>query len=227
MLRYDVISIGCMQQNRYLGGGEAPAARQADARPSHATVTLLRDDDACILVDPSLPGPLLEQLLHDRVGVSPGDVDAVFLTTFRPIHRRGIELFDDADWLIAPPERAWALEHLTAAVEAGGDDAAEAELVMAGRLKNAPDQLSSAVSLFPSPGASAGSAALLLTPPTVTIAVAGDAVVHADYFFNGAAWEGAADVERARESLTEIVEIADLIIPGHDNLLFNPRGRFF
>jgi len=38
---------------------------------------------------------------------------------------------------------------------------------------------------------------------------------------------GAWDAEQAKESLKEAVEIADVIIPGHDNTLLNPTKRYF
>ena len=38
---------------------------------------------------------------------------------------------------------------------------------------------------------------------------------------------GAADVEQARESFQEAVEIADVLIPGRDNLIVNPTKRPF
>jgi glyoxylase-like metal-dependent hydrolase (beta-lactamase superfamily II) len=225
VIHYDVISIGFIRQNRFLDAGNADAPAQ---RPSHATTTLIRDEGATILVDPSLPGQILAPLLGERVGLSPGDVDAVFLTTLRPTHRRGLTLFENADWLVSPIERQFVLEQLAEQNEAHpDDDAIAAELAIVGRCKDADDKLSPGVSLFPAPGASVGSAALLVTPPAVTVAVAGDAIVHGEHFVNGAIWQGAADAEQARESMVELIEIADLIVPGHDNILLNPRGRFF
>jgi glyoxylase-like metal-dependent hydrolase (beta-lactamase superfamily II) len=34
-------------------------------------------------------------------------------------------------------------------------------------------------------------------------------------------YEGAADTDAALESLQSIIEIADIIIPGHDNVIFS------
>ena len=44
----------------------------------------------------------------------------------------------------------------------------------------------------------------------------------AEHVEQGRVLRGAADIAAARESLTETIEIADVIIPGHDNLLLNP-----
>jgi hypothetical protein len=35
----------------------------------------------------------------------------------------------------------------------------------------------------------------------------------------------AQDLEKAKESMSEIYEIADLIVPGYDNLFINPRTQ--
>ena len=36
---------------------------------------------------------------------------------------------------------------------------------------------------------------------------------------------GAFDVAQARDSLAEAMEIADVIVPGHDNICLNPTRR--
>ena len=78
--------------------------------------------------------------------------------------------------------------------------------------------------LYPLPGASVGSAGLLLTPPTWTILIAGDAALTIDHVERGQVWEGCADPEAAMESLQDMLEVADLIVCGHDNVMFAPRA---
>jgi glyoxylase-like metal-dependent hydrolase (beta-lactamase superfamily II) len=74
------------------------------------------------------------------------------------------------------------------------------------------------------PGVTPGSAALLLPLPSRTIVVAGDAVLTQDHFEAGRVFDQAMAVAQARESFAEIAEIADEIVPGHDNL-FRVAGR--
>jgi len=50
--------------------------------------------------------------------------------------------------------------------------------------------------------------------------VAGDAIVTREHFDAGRVWERSADPEAAKASFAEIREIADAIIPGHDNVLY-------
>jgi len=91
------------------------------------------------------------------------------------------------------------------------------------RFRGAPDKFSEQVSLYPLEGPSPGSAGLLLTPPPMTIAIAGDAALTGEHVQRGMVWEGCADTEIAVESLQDLLEVADVIVPGHDNLIFAPR----
>jgi glyoxylase-like metal-dependent hydrolase (beta-lactamase superfamily II) len=218
---YDVISIGCLSRNRLWGEKEP-------VRAAHATTTLIRDKGLTLLVDPSLPAELLRRLLNDRAGLTPERVDTVFLTTFRPIHRRGLPLFDHATWLMSAAEIEAVREHLEETRERGGDDAevrriVDEELAVLKRVQPAPDKLSPQVDLFPAPGASAGSAALLLVPPGRTVAVAGDAVLTREHYEQGQVFDRSFDAQRAQESFVELAEIADVVVPGHDNVFMPLR----
>ena len=159
----DVISIGTLSRNLFWN-------EQGTVRPAHATTTLIRDGATSILVDPSLPPDLLAHRLGERAGITPGQIDAVFLTNFRPVHRRALTLFEEAQWWLGPQERDALAAHLNAAVEeqtrgALDDEPApaeiEQELALLGRTVPAGDRLSPNVHLFPSPGATPGSASLL------------------------------------------------------------------
>lgn len=214
---WTIVSIGCLSHNRFWN---EPAPR----RIAHATTTLIRDDRQCILVDPGLPPEVLRSLLDQRTGLTPESVDVVFLTSFRPVHRRGLALFPRAAVLMSEAEIEAVRAHLD---EFASRDNLEPDVrrmvaeeqALLGRIEPAPERLTPAVHLFPTPGPTPGHASLLLVPPTRTVAIAGDAVVTRDYFEHGMVFEPCFDVEQARQSLAEIVEIADLIIPGHDNLI--------
>jgi len=56
-----------------------------------------------------------------------------------------------------------------------------------------------------------------------TVLIAGDAVATQDHFLAGQVLPDAQDIRAAQESLQEVYEIADLIVPGHDNVFQNPR----
>jgi glyoxylase-like metal-dependent hydrolase (beta-lactamase superfamily II) len=210
----DIISIGHLSRNPYWGESEA-------VRPPLATTTLVRAGETTILVDPSLPAELLERRLHERSGLRPERIDLVFLTSFNPNHRRGIHLFDDARWLIGETERTNVAEHLNGLLardEPGPADIIESELELLGRLEPAPDLLRDGVHLFPCPGVTAGLCGLLVAG-LQTVVVAGDAVLTREHFLHGDVGEQVADREQALRSLSEMYEIADLVVCGHDNLI--------
>jgi len=217
-VRFDVISIGALSRNRFWN-------EQRAVRAAHATTTLVRADGQAILVDPSVPPELLRHRLDERAGMKPDQIDAVFLTTFRPVHRRSLSLFDKADWFLYEDELEAVRTHLESLVASASSDGREPdplvreELALLGRCRPAPVKLTPTVHLFPSPGPSPGSCALLLVPPTRTIAVAGDVVINLDYFESGRVFEQCADAKAAQTSFAELVEIADIIIPGHDNII--------
>jgi len=214
----DVISIGTLSRNPFWG-------EQGAVRPAHATTTLIRDGSTTILVDPSVPPEWLSHRLHERAGLKPSQIDAVFLTCFLPVHRRGLALFEKADWLIHADERSAIMDYLTAALaQATGDRESkpveiEEELALLRRTRPAPDKLASGVDLFPSPGVTPGTCGLLVAGTRTTI-VAGDAVLTRDHYENARVYERCVDADKARRSFAEIVEAAEIIVPGHDNLIF-------
>ena len=221
-VEFEVISIGTLSRNRLWG--EAAAVRTA-----HATITLVTSEGRRILVDPSLPGPILAARLNERTGLGLADVTDVFCTTLRPVHRRGIEALPAANWWAGEAEiesyQGYLAEMLDSAERlesvAASDIEAERELV--GRFRPAPEDFGRQVIPYPLAGASPGSSGLLLTPATSTIVIAGDAALTAEHVRRGQVWAGCVDREGAMESLRDLLELADAIVPGHDNVFFSPR----
>jgi len=223
-LNCTIVSIGALSRNRFWGETDAQ-------RVAHATTVLIRYGSTSILVDPGLPNEILSQRLDERTGLKPQQIDVVFLTCFRPVHRRGLRLFERARWLMHDPEieamRA-RLDELAAGARDSGDQDLRGllhdERSLLGRVEPAPEKLTRSVHLFPCRGVTPGAAGLLLSAATGTTIIAGDAIVTRDYFEAGRVFEQVADVDAARESLVDIVEVADDIVPGHDNI-FRANGR--
>jgi len=236
MAEVSVISIGAMSFNELWGEREP-------VRTGHATTCLIRASDAVIVVDPGLPAVALEARLGERSTIRPSDVTHVFLTSFRPDVRRGIELFDQAEWLISAAEReavgvplASDLKRLAEAGELEDDAEPESrqigeqlksEVALLQRCRAAPDSLAPGVDLFPLPGATVGLTGLLIPSNRGDLLICGDAVPTAGHVELGRAPIRCADAKLARESLREAIEIADLLIPGRDNLMVNPVRRLF
>lgn len=227
MPSYTVVSIGALSRNRFWNEAEPK-------RAAHSTTTLLQDGNTTILVDPGLPEQALLQRLDERTGLKPEQVDVVFLTNFRPVHRRGLGLFGHATWLMYEPEIAAVREHLdqfSASLKqadqtsVGHRERDVARLIaeersILDRLKKADDKLTRKVHLFPSVGVTPGSAGLLLTEASRTVAVVGDAVISREYYEAGRVFEQVYDVQAAQSSFRDTMEIADVIVPGHDNVFF-------
>lgn len=233
-----VISIGALGANNLWNEREPK-------RTGHATTTLIRAGDAVILVDPGLPAPALKARLGERVNLTPRDITHVFLTSFAPECRRALGLFDRAEWLVGETEResvgvplAQSLHRLAQsreAAESAGEDFGEDRETMLGvlredvavlsRCKAAPDSLANGVDLFPLPGVTQGLCGLLIGEPTRTTLVCGDAIPTQDHLEQGKVLPTCWNREKALESFSEAVEIADLLVLGRDNAVMNMTRR--
>jgi len=220
---YRIISIGALSRHELWSNGGA-------IRSAHSTCTLIRSDNKVILVDPGLPGRIIDARLQERAGITLKDVTDVFLTCFRPAHRWGLDGLDHANWYIGEVERESMGLHLIEQFEMEEEGTESSELIkrdiaLLKQCQAAPDQLAKGVDLFPCYGFTPGTCGLLLALQSHTVVVAGDAIPTQEHLEQGRVLRAAYDSELAKESLLEIVEIADLIIPGHDNIQVNRMRR--
>jgi len=219
---YRIISIGALSRHE-LWNEPAPI------RTAHATTTLVCSGDRVILVDPGLPAQALAPRLQERSGLAAEQVTDVFLTCFRPSHRWGLAAFPKANWLISEMEREEVGRSLVSQFEQAPDDDSrqilKQEIALLKRFKIAPDRIAEQVDIFPLPGFTPGTCGLLLLSANFTTLVAGDAVPTSEHMAHGQMLRGAYDMAQARDSFAEAIEIADVIIPGHDNLMLNPTRR--
>lgn len=220
-IRFDVISIGTLSRNRLWNERE-------QVRSPHATTTLIRAGERHVLVDPGLPPQALAARLFERTGLRPEQIDTVFLTNFRPSHRAGLALFARARVLIHEVEQQATRQHLESLLgEAPEHDIDRQhirhELELLEKLTPAADELADNLDLFPLFGYTPGTTGLLISLPTSTVLIAGDAVPSQEHFLAGQVLPDSWDIKAAQESLREAYEITDLIVPGHDNVFQNPR----
>lgn len=224
-----VISIGCLDAHPLRGEREP-------VRTGHATTSLIVDPSTNrrVLVDPGLPGPVIAARLSERMGMTPNDITHVFLTSFRPDVRRGLDAFTHATWWIGESERESVgvpMAHsLRRAHDAGDHDVVEAiqrDVAMLQRCEAAPDEIARDVTLFPLPGVTPGLSGLLVAEARYTTVVTGDAIPTLEHLEAGKAPQHALDVEQARSSFVDAVEVADLLVLGRDNVVVNPTKRPF
>ena len=216
---FRVISIGTMAANPHWG-------ERGAVRPPHATTSLIVSGKARVLVDPSLPPQVLIPKLHERSGLGPDDITHVFLTCLNPIHRRGLLAFERATWLVGEREResigVQLIESIKEAHAAGDEDLVKTlgqEVAIVQRTVAADDRIAPGVDLFPLHGATPGLTGLLLPRPASTTLIAGDAIATAEHLAAGQVVSPCFDLEAARESFKEAIEIADWIVCGRDNLI--------
>jgi len=223
---YRIISIGTLSKHPLWDRPQA-------ARTAHATTTLIRTNEKTILVDPALPEQVLGARLAERAGISLGDVTDVFLTCFRPAHRMGLAALGNANWWISEAEREAVGVSLIGQLEQVGaadgelEEMLKREIALMQRCKAAPDKLDHQVDLFPLPGYTPGTCGLLLSLAGATVLIAGDAVATSEHLERAMVLEGAFDIEQAKASLVEAIEIADWIVCGHDNVVANVTRRPF
>lgn len=222
-VRFDIISIGTLARNRLWNENEV-------VRTAHATTTLIRSQKRQILVDPGLPATVIGARLAERTGLRPEQIDTVFLTSFKPYTVAGLEAFPKARILIHEVEQEFARGQLTRLIDQAPEEDIdraymERELELLERCEPAPDELTEDVDLFPLSGHSPGLCGLLLKSPLMTALVTGAAVPTLDHFLAGQVLPDSRDIPQAQESLKEAYEIADLIVPGFDNLFLNPRTQ--
>lgn len=222
MIDVRVVSIGAMAANPLWN-------ERTPVRTGHATTTLIRGDDRTILVDPGLPAPALAARLEERSGLRPDAITHVFLTAFKPETTRALPLFEKAEWLVFEREREGVgvplVHELQRAREAGDEELVQSlgkDVALLQRCQAAPDSLAEQVDLFPLPGATPGTCGLIVARPQATLVVCGDAIPTVEHLEQGKVPPSCADVEQAKESLMEAVEIADLLILGRDNLAPSP-----
>jgi len=216
---FRVISIGTLAANSHWG-------ERGSVRPPHATTTLVTSGKARILVDPSLPTQVLIPRLLERSGLGPDDITHVFLTCLNPLHRRGLLAFERAQWIVSERERevigVQLVESMKEAHGAGDEELVKTlshEVAVVQRTSAAEDRIAPGVDLFPLYGVTPGMTGLLLPGTGATTLIAGDAVPTVEHLHAGQVLSPCYELEAARESFAEAIEIADWLVCGRDNIV--------
>lgn len=195
--RWDVITIGNLSRNRYWGESDAKGVRAAIC-----TCTLITGIGFRVLVDPSLADAAeMAGELDRRTGIKPRDITAVFVTHKHGDHFAGIAHFPDAKWLAAP---------------------AVAEILnKSGKLprpvEGVTDRLGDSIDVIPTPGHTNKHHSLHFDCDGLSIVVAGDSVATRDFFRERRGYFNAVDFEISARTMDKLADMADIIVPGHDN----------
>jgi N-acyl homoserine lactone hydrolase len=169
-----------------------------------------------ILVDVAHTGrrELLLRRLQER-GLTPADIDLVVLTHAHWDHMLNIDLFQNAEILIHPRERAytkaphtddWATPSYTNAI------------IEAMRLREVQEgeEVDDGVSVLETPGHSPGSISLVVQTAEGPAVVCGDALPNARCALQGSPYLIFYSEEEARRSAAKIIDEGKFLYPGHD-----------
>jgi glyoxylase-like metal-dependent hydrolase (beta-lactamase superfamily II) len=202
-------------------------SERGEVRTGHATTTAIKSGNAMLLVDPSLPPLMLDARLHERWGIKLSSITHVFLTSFDPDRRRTLEALGHATWFMHEPEIQSARIAIDDELYRAEDDQEvtdileyHRELLM--KFDVPDDHMLPDVDLFPIPGYTPGSCGLLLPTPRQTILICGDTIATREHLEKGSVLSTCTNPETAMESFKECIELADIIVPGRDNVLLNP-----
>lgn len=179
-----------------------------------STVTLI-EADRRILVDTGFDYECLDTPVNDQknagnliwclkdLDMVPDDIDVVFITHWHKDHFGNLGIFNKAERL-AP----------NGIVERFG-------LKDFRGIEN-QEEITSGVRMILTPGHTIDHASLTVNTVaggiSARVTVAGDAVISHGYFDSGRIWQYNADffsVEKARQSLIHLIDVSDIIIPGH------------
>ena len=170
---------------------------------------------------------MVDAKLYERWGLRLANVTDVFLTSFDADRTRTLDGLAHAKWYMHEPEIERAKQDACESLQhVERDD--ELEEFLEGQLKKLDifqvpdDHFMSGVDLFPLHGHTLGTCGLLLPTPKRTIVIAGDAIPTREHLERLTVLPSTTDIESAQDSMKECVEIADIIVPGRDNILLNP-----
>jgi glyoxylase-like metal-dependent hydrolase (beta-lactamase superfamily II) len=195
--RWDIITIGNISRNRYWGERDDTAYRSAIC-----TCTLVQGDDFYLLVDPSLKeADAMAAELFRRTGKQLGDVDHIFITHAHGDHHYGLKHFPHARWLAAPPvaELLNQSGHYIKAVAP------------------ATNPLLGEIEIIHTPGHTLHHYSLRFACAGQRVVIAADAAVTRDYWNDRQGYFNSEDFAAATASMNSLAQIADVIVPGHDN----------
>ncbi|MBC8609630.1 MBL fold metallo-hydrolase [Massilimaliae timonensis] len=206
MNRWTILTLGCFSRNRYWGEEDTRSYRRALCTSTMITTEAGKH----ILVDPAVSGADLVQVLDERCGMEPADVDYVFVTHHHGDHYVGLTDLPQAVWLVAP------------------GDVEQVRLQLpkySKRIFPAMDQIVPGVKVIALPGHTMGLSGLLFESEDGMVAVAGDSVMTRDFFKDRRGYYNSIDMEASTCSIDFLMEQADIVVPGHGNYFLTHRAQ--
>ncbi len=203
--RWDVITIGNLSRNQYWGEPNDKAVRKV-----LCTCTLISGDGFRLLVDPSETEVAdMARELDRRTGLKLADITAVFVTHDHSDHWPGLVHFPEAQWMAGP----------------GAAEILNKTGKLTRRVEPVTGKLFEAIEVLPTPGHTPSHHSLRFDCDGLSVIAAGDAIATHDFFRNRQNFYNATDPKQGGATMNKIAELADLIIPGHDNYFVSDSSR--
>lgn len=194
---WDVVTIGNLSRNRYWG--------ESEEKSLHAvicTCTIITGKNFHVIVDPSLKdGKEMADELKRRTGLTPDDIDIVFVTHEHGDHHVGMPHFPKAKWLANP-------------LAAAAINKAENYLK---EVEPAGEKLFDCIDVVPAPGHTPGTSGLRFDYKGLSVFVAGDSVATKDFWDEGRMYFKALDMDESKRTMKKIASLSNIVVPGHDN----------
>ncbi|MCU6792235.1 MBL fold metallo-hydrolase [Paenibacillus sp. WQ 127069] len=197
LIKWKLLTLGCLSRNKFWGEDEGKAYRRA-----YCTTVLLVADGKNILIDPSFPAEEMGRILDARCGLTHADIDVVYLTHSHGDHVVDIHAFDKAALFMAKEE----FHHLK-----------NPHHPHLSGVRPAEASLAAGIEYIHLPGHTLGLTGLVFQAAEGTIVLASDAAMTQDFYRAKQGYFNNVDPVATVNSINRIAEIADIVIPGHDN----------
>ncbi|MED1555675.1 MBL fold metallo-hydrolase [Bacillus paramycoides] len=212
IIDYDIIAIGHMKWTIYFNESSQNPPR---GEPSTCTSTLIRGRNHDgkpynLIVDPTLCNDPKEYFfdLNRRTGLLPNEITHCFTTHEHKDHVAGLNYFPNAQWL-APKPVVKMLKNL--------------DFIDNTRIKEVEGEFLPGLYSLPLPGHTYSQHGVAFIFKGRKVVVAGDSVITKYHFKNVTSNETIFedDEEMAKSNIQWLKKVADIIIPGHDNIIIN------
>lgn len=183
------------------GDSNADTVAEAGEEKTQPTITLVRDGDIIMVVDPGILDSqqvLIDALEHENLTID--DVNYVFITHSHIDHYRNVGMFPSAKVL-----EYYGLWHNQT-------------------VENWSENFSPNIQVLHTPGHDYTGLTLLVTTKEGVIAICGDVFWRENYPYDPHDDAYASNPDKLRESRQTILRMADWIIPGHGKMYKNNRA---
>jgi N-acyl homoserine lactone hydrolase len=195
--RWDIVTIGNLSRNRYWGESDDRSVRGA-----MCTGTLITGEEFGLLVDPPIQDSRkMAAELDRRAGIAPADIDLIFITHAHGDHHAGLVNFPHATWLAA--------RDVAATLNASGKYDKE--------IQPASARLPDDIEMIHTPAHTFDHHSLRFECEGLSVVIAGDAVMTRDFWKDRRGFHNSVDFSLASQTMDKLAEIADIVVPGHDN----------